>query len=186
MNSNKFNRFSFRIYFSVLSQSSNGSGDQPSTSKRSREEAGPSRNVAKRTGGRPVPQVPAVPAIPAIPLFEESAEQPSSSSNSQQSHSNRTNRSNVSSRHGSQSNVSSRHGSQSSVPDVGPMDDDDDLPGGQNVSRQSSSGSTQAPMPRHRTQRTQSPRNLSPNRMRNMSAQERSQEMNSFNRGHGG
>lgn len=91
---------------------------------------------------------------------------PSSSSSSQQSNNRRSNRSN-----------------SSSARNIDYLDDSDD---GRNGNSRSDDSMQVAPLPRDRGQRTQPPRQLTPERMRDMSPQERSQNFQTFNRGFGG
>lgn len=155
---------------------SNSSILSAATTKRPREnEAGPSRNVSKRTGGRPLNRIdqpnqssesrsdsPMV--IPDVPTSQSSNESSHQSINR---------------------SAPARRRTRSTGP---PVELEIDIDDGNNANTSQASQSMQAaPMPRHRDQRTQAlTRPPTPERLRNMSPAERSQDFRNFNRGNGG
>lgn len=165
------------LALSSLSQSLSESGSQSPTGKRSRnDEGGPSRNVARRTGGQP--------------LHRANDQNQSSESRSSSSMAYPDMPSTQSSEAANQSSPTRRH-TRSHGPTIELDIDIDD--GDHGATNQSGTGTPSsqsmqaAPLPRHRHQRTEPlTRPPTPERMRNMSAAERSQNFQSFNRGSGG
>ena len=206
----------------VLTQSTSSE-----SSKRGREEARPSRNVGKRTGGRPTQREgenddddsessnnnrssthsQQADNQQNVPLFQVPT---SSNSGSQRSNSQRnsssTNRSaseqednqqriplflvpastRTSSSSSTQRSNSQRNQSdnRSIVANIEYANDTDDEQNGNEA--QSGDSFQSAPLRPNRSQRTETPRELTPERMMDLSSQERSQIYQSFRRGGGG